>query len=331
MKALKAIRLILWMLIASASLAIVIAYTFMSRTILDESWLQETAQATTIYDTIREDVIAPQITTAAQQTDYTAVVDAKFAETLVAETFDDKTLAQLTAPVIAGTFEWLDHKSDRIEFTIDAKDQIDTMVDAFADKVAEHVVALPDCNWLSTLEDIQQARCKLPFATEDAVRGVVQTAANTNDVLRTGLITDSSFTIAESTRESANRIPEYINQFYAATIFATGVLIMTSIWLILKHRLVGLTVMGAGGILASLVLSVGASYLSRMPADFALEDSYRSILQSATDAFLAFSTPWLWTIGGAGLTLGLVSTGLRWLLRTRAKRKPQPQLSDSDT
>lgn len=330
MKALKAIRLGLWALIVGACLAIVIGYTILSSTLLSKQWLETTARTTPIYQTIRHEVIAPQITAAGAQTDYTATITDEFAQSITDKTFDDTTLANLSEPVIDGTLDWLDHKSDTISFTIDATPQIESLVDAFANQVSDHVIALPDCTWVSTLEDIQTATCKLPFVTADTVKGVVHTAANTNSVLRTGQITESSFTIADSTRSATRNIPEYINQLYALTIFATGLLILSTLWLLLKHRSVGIATLGIGALIAASVLLVAKQYLSTLPAQFALQGSYQSMLQSAVRALIQAGDPWiLWTaLSGLGLTS--LGASIWWLLRKRRTHAHTPHIPLSE-
>lgn len=315
------VRLTLWSLVLSICLVVLMSQLLLSRTLLDSRDMQSLVADTSIYDTVRRDVLVPHIQATIQGSEYASVIEKETVTTAVDQTFDDKALDALLAPTTHSLVNWLNSNQSDLSLPVDAQVQVHDLTRALSESIAAQIVALPPCTWLNTAEDIAQYICRPPTVDDSAITRTVEQAIRSDSRFDDSNFNIVSLMLPESTRTFIEPIPRYINILYSAAIFAAGVLVLGVLWLLIRYKFTGIITLGVSAALATTAFGLLVYIVQGLPAQVALESSYQTIVQ----AFTSLITQEAMTIIviSASVSVALIAVGVAGLLYLRSRRSKQ--------
>ena len=229
------VRLTLWSLVLSICLVVLMSQLLLSRTLLDSRDMQSLVADTPIYDTVRRDILVPQIYATIQSSEYASVIEKETVTTAVDQTFDDKALDTLLAPTAHSLVNWLNSNQSDLSLPVHAQAEVHTLTRT----------------WLNTAEDIAQYICRPPTVDDSAIIRTVEQAIRSDSRFDDSNFDIVSLMLPESTRTFIEPIPRYINILYSAAIFAAGVLLLGVLWLLIRYKFTGVITLGVSAALAT--------------------------------------------------------------------------------
>lgn len=321
MKIFRAIRLILWSFVLALCVAIVLLNYSLSQVTNSPVALQDIARRANTYAIIRDDILTPRILKEAQDAGYSDVIDTKVVQSAVGRSFDDATLSTLIGPATTAMSNWLSSKQPDPSFSIDARQQLNTLADALAAGMTTNLIAQPVCTYRNTSSDVATGKCQLPDLDEAATRTEIATSLKAQPTIKAGVITSEQVAVPDTIVSHARNIPEYLNMLNSAAIFAAGIAILSALWLLFKHRFRGIAVLGFGGLLGTALLYAGQTSVVTLVNSYALEPGYQSLVQALTQATVAQLNTTLLPLAGISLLLSFIGWSGWFFARRRHKQQ----------
>lgn len=264
MKILKILRLSIWSLLLALCVVIGGAYLAIQQNLLSSDGLKNVTAQSNIPATVRDDILTPKVYAAVQQSDMAAFIDKSAVERIVGEVANDEVLTQKMSPAFVSLEEWINGNRTDVDFTIDIADTVTAIAGKLTDTAVATYQALPACTLRNTQSDAQSGTCRPATVTESAFRSAAERDVNQAIQSADTTITQDSVPYFSSITTSGANVPKFLNIFYAVSLVALAVGALVILWLLFKHRFVGITAIGAGLLIASLLLLLTTVITPRM-------------------------------------------------------------------
>lgn len=178
-----------------------------------------------VYDTFVNDVIADN-----QQKNgdlnSSLPLDDPNVKAIVNDVFSPQLLRQSSHTVIDGTYEWLQQKSDRIEFSVNLAQQRTALIDSLSTYASVRLEGMPACSAAELQQgNVFKLQCEPPGFYQEIVKTQVVSDLTNSDFLSDPVISDDSL----PRNSQGLRIDEQFS--YMPTVFGVlsyGVLIASS-------------------------------------------------------------------------------------------------------
>lgn len=317
MKFFKFVRLSLWCGIVAVCIVIVLLNYSVSQITNDPAALQGIARSANTYEIVRDDILTPRILKEAQDAGYTELVDAQAVRVAVDKSFDDTSLDTLLAPATESLSSWLASKQPDATFRVEARQQLNKLTDTLATTITAKILAQPACSYWSTSADVATGQCHLSTLTEQDIRTGIVTALQSQPTIKDGVLSSDQLAIPDSVVEKTRNIPEYLNMLNSAAIFAAGILVLSTLWLLLKHRLAGIATLGISGLIAALGIYVAQNSFVAVVNSYALEPGYQELAHALAQATATEIRTLLWPLAGISALLAILGSSGWFALRRR--------------
>lgn len=318
MKFFKSIRLGLWCILVAICIAVVVLNYSISKVVSDATTLRKIARSANTYEIVRNNILTPRILKEAQDAGYNDLVDKKIVQTAVDKSFTDDNLDTLLVPATESMANWLGSKQPDATFRIDAKQQLTELTDSLASEITAKMLAQPACTYRSTLTEVATGQCRVPTLTEKEIRSGIITALRAQPTIKEGVISSEQLTIPGSVISQTRNIPEYLNMLNSAAIFAAGIFVLSSIWLLFKHRFRGIATIGIGGLVASLLVFVTQGSFVAGVNSYVLDPGYQELTRALAQATAAEMRSLLWPL--VGISVALTAIGVTGWILVRRRR-----------
>lgn len=316
----KITRLAIWSLLLALCIVIGSIYLTVQQEFLSSDGLKKLTAQSNIPSTVRNDVLAPKVYAAVQQSDMASFIDRQSVNRIVEQVASDQVLTQKMSPAFTSLEEWMNGYRTDIDFSIKTSDLVDTIATQLTDAAVATYVTLPTCTIRNTQSAIQDRTCRSVLVSEAMFRSATeQNVAKAIESTDTTITQDSIPYFSSITTSGAN-IPHYLNIFYAVTLVALAILALSTLWLLIKHRFTGITVIGIGILIAALALLV-VTVVSPRLGNQAPESLPRPLVTSAIEGLnkeLLQKSIYLAVAGSAAVIIGSAITVA--LSRHRARR-----------
>lgn len=316
----KITRLSIWALLLAICIVIGSVYLTVQQELLSSDGLKNSTAQSNVPNTVRTDILAPKVYAAVQQSDIASSIDRQSVDRIIEQVASDQVLTQKMSPAFTSLEEWINGNRTTIEFSIETSDLVDSIASKLTDAAVATYASLPACTVRSAQLDVQNGTCRSNLVTEamfrtSAERNITQAIESADTT-----ITQDSIPYFSSITTSGANIPRYLNIFYAVTLVALAVLALGTLWLLIKHRFTGVTVIGAGILIAAFSLLI-VTIVSPRLGNYAPESLPRplvtSVVQGINKALLQKSA-YLAVAGSAAVIIGSAITII--LSRRRARR-----------
>lgn len=323
MKIFKAIRFSIWSILIALCVSVVVLNYSLATVTNNPAALQQIARSGGTYDILRRDILTPRIRAEVQAAGYGELIDRQLIQHAVDAAFSDRALDTLLVPATQSLSNWLGSKQPDPSFTVDAKRQLGTLADTLGAQISTKLMSQPVCTWRSTETDVATGTCHLPTLTRQSAQQEIVAALRSQPTITSGVISSSQITIPSSIAAKTRDIPEYLNMLNSANIFGAGILALSALWLLFKHRLRGIAVIGIGGLLAALFLYIAQSSLLGAVNSYALEAGYQELTRALAQSAAAQLRSTLLPLVAVSAALTLAGWGGWYVLRRRhsAQRK----------
>jgi hypothetical protein len=158
MKIFRAIARALFVILTSASLAILIILATLQMTILNRAnvlgWLDNSG----IYKNIVDSIVQLQPSTGTEQ----QLLGENTVRQAINKTLDPAFLEQSTEKILNGTYDWLEGKNDKIVFTVPLSEKRTELKSNLAELVKPSLEGLPVCSSTFSGVSTQQVKCIPP-------------------------------------------------------------------------------------------------------------------------------------------------------------------------
>lgn len=320
MRVVATIRLCLWCLVVAASLAVIVLNYAVSRVASDPAALQAIARDAETYDIIRHDILVPRILQEAQDAGYQELVTETEVTRAVDTAFDDANIDKLLGPATSSMANWLANKQPDAEFTIDASAQLSELTTLLADGITANILKQPDCTYANTLGDAAVGRCHVASLSEQEIHDGIMTALRSQQYIREGELSSDQLAIPDSVLAQTRNLPAHLNALNALAIFATGIVLLSTLWLIFKHRARGLIVLGSSALLAASSLYLLQFIALTHIHSFVLAPGYQEMVRALTRVTASELRSSLWSVVAAAAVLFAVGLVSLIVSRRRAAR-----------
>lgn len=322
MKIFAAFRLIMWCLVIALTLAVVILNYVTTQIVNNPPKLQSIARESNTYEIIRDDILSPRILKEAQDAGYGTLVDQKSVQRAVDTAFDDKSLDRLLRPATESMADWLANKQPDASFTVDASKQLATLTDILSAKITANILTQPSCTFANTPGDAAVGRCRVASLSEEGIRSGITDALQSQAFIRSGELSSDQLAVPSSLVRQAQPLPSYLNMLNSVAIFAAGIFVLSSLWLLYKHRFRGMCVLGIGGLLATGIVYAGQIAATTYVQSLTLEAGYQEVARALTHITASELTATLWPVAGVSVFLLVVGMlGVFTMRRLEAKRQ----------
>ena len=319
MRLFRAIRLTLWSILLGGCIATGVLYLSIDKS-TDATHLKSIARQADTYSIVRDDLLTPKILAEAQAAGYGSLVDEQVVSQAVAVSFDDAALEELLDPATQSLANWLGSRQPDANFSIDASAQFARLTSLLADKISTKMIAAPNCTYLNSIADVTNGICKIPSITQEELRAGIVTTLNAQPTIKEGTITSEQLEIPGTLLAQTRNVPQYLSMLYSAAIFAAGLGVLIVLWLLLRHRFVGIATVGVAGLIACvLLLSSQLSFMSGINS-YVLEPGYQEIARALAQVISDEMRRTAIYIGAASLATTLIGTGGWWLVRRHRKQ-----------
>ncbi|MBH2008006.1 hypothetical protein I8H83_05380 [Candidatus Saccharibacteria bacterium] len=319
MRLFRAVRLTLWTILLGGCIATGVLYLSIDKS-TDAAHLESIARQANTYDIVRDNLLTPKILAEAQGAGYGSLIDKQVVSQAVAVSFDDTALEQLLNPATQSLANWLGSRQPDATFSIDASKQFARLTSLLADKISTKMMTAPNCTYFNSLADVTHGVCKIPGIAQEELRTGIVAILNTQPMIKEGTITSEQLEIPSTLLTQTSNIPQYLSMLYAAAIFAAGLGVLIVIWLLLRHRLIGVATIGIAGLIAyALLLGSQLSFMNAINS-YVLEPGYQEIVRALAQVISDEMRSTALYIGAVSLAITLIGAGGWWLLRRHRKQ-----------
>lgn len=320
MKTFKILRLGIWSLLLATAIVIAGIYVAVQQELLSSTGLKNITAQSDVPATVRSEILVPKVYAAVQQSDVAAYVDRQAVEQIVTNAASDEVLTQKMSPAFTSLEEWINGSRTDIDFSIDIKDIVDAIAKDLTDSATTAYQALPVCTLRNTSSDIQSGTCRPSTITATAFRSAAERDINQAIESADTTITQDSVPYFSSITTSGANLPRFLNIFYAVSLVALAIGVLTILWLLIKHRFAGLTTIGIGVLIAAVSLLL-ITVISPRLSSSAPESLPRPLVTTAVESLnkqLLQQSSYLAIAGIASTVIGVSFTVL--LSRRKSQR-----------
>lgn len=311
-------RLLIWGIVLAVCLFVVGLQLSTSRTVLDRQTLGSWFDQGNGYEKLRDAKITPQIIRSIKESDIEGVnfISDDMIRHATTATLTPEVMREKFSPALDSVAGWIDSKNSDISFSISVESERKTFIQHLSREVVTGLRKIPICTYLNTFEDAAEARCRLstfvPETLATSITDELNSTANSIPVI-SGTLTESTFELPASVTAKTRHIPNYLNMLWAASLVAAGVLVLATIWLLVKHRGNGLLALGGGSVVGGIGLVIAAGVVRQ--ASWTNDTAFQS-LQTAASQSIAGELTRNGTLAiGIGVVCLMVGVGVGLLLR----------------
>ncbi len=323
MNVFRIIRRALWSIILAACIVVGCIYLAFSQVFLTPSGLTHIVKQSTITETVRSEVLLPQIISFTQKSEYAGLLDDKLVTDAFNATVTNDILSAKLTPAIESVSSWLNSTEPSIKFSINMDDLSGPFADQLNTRVSAKIAALPACTFHNTLADVENGVCRSPLLTTETV------TANINDTIKNNPAISESITVTPETvpllspsNRGGSSLPSYLNILYGISVIAAGVIGLVGLWLLLKHRLGGIITLGVACVIAALILMFASTTFIPLALTSIDNPLLSSVAMAATESLrviLQQQVTYLAT--GGSIAIVLATLILFIISRRRASRE----------
>lgn len=317
MKVLKLIRLSIWCALIAACISIIVLHLSISQVVSEPSQLRKIARQANTYEIVRSDILTPRILKEAQDAGYAELIDKPVVQKAVDKSFSDENLDTLLVPATESMANWLGSKQPDATFSIDASKQLTVLTDTLAAEITAKMLELPPCSFRNTLSDVATGKCLVPGLEEKEIRSGIITALRAQPTIQEGTLSSEQLNVPDPVISKTRNLPEYLNMLYSAAIFSGGILILSSLWLLFKHRFRGVATIGAGGLLATLIVFLAQANFVGTVNTLVLDPGYQELTRALARATAVEIRALLLPLLGVSAALTVVGAAGWFIVRRR--------------
>lgn len=326
----KGIRLGIWCIILTACLSVALLYVAVSQAFLSLASLKTIVETSNLSETVRSEILLPKILQTTRSSNYAALLDDKTVTDAFNKAVSQDTLNKKLEPAIESLEQWLNSKEPTVDFTVDMSDISHSFADSLAAEVAKKYDNLPACTYKNTSRDFETGVCSSwLLSKEKLTEKIKELVKNDSSLQENTTLTPDSVSLLSSIQRVGNDLPTYLNIFYALAIVSAGLAALISLWLLLKHRLLGVITLGISGLLTGVVLFVAAVLGTQQIGSVSDNQHILQIARAASSTIeLVLQKQAMYAAGSGFLfvTLGVVA---KLLLARRRNTQPPLRLSES--
>lgn len=291
MRVFAAIRLIIWALLLGICVTIVAVYFCLAQTFLQPKNIKAWADQSHLGTTIRDTIIAPKIIdniNATQPSARSLLTDAVIKKSLT-QTLTNQDIDHRLQPALQSFSAWLDSAKETPTLTINTEGVSTAFIKHIADNVNANLHAAKKCTSNNSYNDVEVGSC---FYDNETTATIVNTIkdnlASSIDSLNIGH--DITFTLPVTTSSvSGLSLPELFNGLRSVAIVAGGILLLSSLWLLVKRRYSGLIAIGISILIGAAGTSIVIALMVARIGALIGENDFRAFIAAATRSLQAES------------------------------------------
>lgn len=300
MNAFKLFRLSLWAILLAGCLTISLLYAAVNQTLLSKQGLQTIVADSGLTQTVREEILLPKILQTTRASVYADLLDDETVTTAFNRAVSTETLNKKLDPAITATEQWLNNKTNTIDFSISLSDISDTFAASLAEEVNTKLAGQPRCTMRNTLSDAERGVCRSALVSAETLQQkITELVTRDQSLAANTTLTPESIRLSPTITQRGSNLPDYLNIFYAVALVSTGIALLGMLWLIGKHRIGGMITLGISGLLAALVLFVGSIVGTQAVGVLSSDSRVQQIARTGASALEG-------TLQQYGLGLGIV-------------------------
>ncbi len=322
MKVWRGFTLTLWVILMTLSAMFAISYYSFSSTVLDQnktkSWLRES----TVYDTLRDEVIASAITnTVNQKVPDNRLIDAALIRQVTADTLPKDEVEKLAEPALDNFYRWLDSKEPELNFPLELTGKQELFYRNLETRLGAKINSLPECqdDPYPPEEALVTYMCLPSYVTAKEATQAVMGSVRTSSVAPDDTTTSDTFALPTADRGTLKQTPTVLNMLWSLNWAAIAGFVLLALFVIISRRAVGLIAVGASMLIASVVVLITTPALSSL--SFSAPNVIARVASEIVGVLIpklqATSGQYAIWVGIAGLVL--IGLGVLWL-RLHRKR-----------